>query len=94
MTLLLYASDKIAPTTMATSSYQAVRVILIVEYSRINNSVIVKAEAIALTTIMGVFNVAGLVKSGSTPVGGIADGMSSRPRPGDMARSMSKDLGS
>lgn len=60
---------------MAPSSYEAVRVILKVEYSRIDRTTSARTEVNALIMIIGTAKVTESSKLGSNPGGGGIDGV-------------------
>ena len=67
---------------LAPSSYEAERVILRVEYSRIDNRTIANTEVVTLTATIASANVTGLTKFESVPEGGAVDGIIDRGTPG------------
>ncbi len=68
--------------TLAASSYEAERVILVVEYSRMHKRMTANTEVAVQTARIGSAKVTGLMKLGTTPGGGAIEGIISRSMPG------------
>lgn len=68
--------------TTATSSYEAERVILVVEYSRMDKRMTASTEVVMQTARIGFAKVTGLMKLGVTPGGGAIEGIISKSMPG------------
>ena len=68
--------------TLAASSYEAERVILVVEYSRMHKRTTANTEVAAQTARIGSAKLTGSMKLGTTPGGGGIEGIISRPMPG------------
>ena len=68
--------------TLAASSYEAERVILVVEYSRMHKRMTASTEVAVQTARIGSAEVTGLMKLGTTPGGGAIEGIISRSMPG------------
>ena len=68
--------------TTAASSYEAERVILVVEYSRMHKRMTANTEVVMQTARIGFAKVTGLMKLGMTPGGGAIEGIISRSIPG------------
>ena len=67
--------------TTAASSYEAERVILIVEYSRMHKRMTANIEVVMQTARIGFAKVTGLMKFGMTPGGGAIEGIISKSMP-------------
>ena len=68
--------------TTAASSYEAERVILVVEYNRMHKRMIANTEVVMQTARIGLAKVTGLMKLDTTPGGGAIEGIISRLIPG------------
>ena len=70
-----YVRDNAKARTVTPSSYEYVRVVLTIEWSRINSKTIAGTEVIMLTAIIAAAKVTGSSKLGSRPEGGGMDGV-------------------
>ena len=74
--------------TTAASSYEAERVILVVEYNRMHSRRTASTEVVMQTARIGFAKVTGLMKLGMTPGGGAIEGTISKLISGGIGTAM------